>query len=177
MKRTLLISLFALAGLVASAQTNETKNARVHAFVGSLNGIEWGNEYGYFGGGFGLSAGMGKHWALNTEFGFYGRDIKNGSGYIDRNVFDMRGSVDFYFSRAFRGFYVGAFMGYTNVKSTVYEGANPIASPNSFVPMGFQLGFSAPITNRLDLNLKTAVGSQPGGPGALTLNAGIGYRF
>ncbi len=176
MKKLLTLAVIAAFSLSGFSQ-EEKAPSQVRAFGSGLSPVEWGPYDVYFGGGFGLSAPLGKRWVLNGDIAWYGKDFPAGVGYIERNIFDFRGSIDFYFSEAFKGFYVGALMGYTDMSSEPQDGATLTDDPKGFVPLGFQLGFNTALSTDFDLNIKAAYGGTPGGPGAVTLNMGIGYKF
>ncbi|KAB2813784.1 hypothetical protein [Phaeocystidibacter luteus] len=176
MKKLITLAACTIISLSGLAQTNETKS-QIRVFGGGLAPIEWGNDYTYFGGGVGISAPLSQRWVLNGDMAWYSRDIPSGAGYVDRDVLDFRGSIDFYFSRAFKGLFVGANFGYVGINSSVEEGGNPIAGPTGYVPFGFQLGLNTALSSKLDFNIKAAWGSQPGGAGAYTYNMGLGYKL
>lgn len=176
MKKLIFTLALALPCFALQAQESE-KRAQVRVHYSALAPVEWGTDHGYMGGGLGISGAMGKHWTINADFTWYGRDITSGDGYIDRNIVDTRASVDFYFSRAYKGFFIGGVLGYTQINEDLVGTSTSLPAPDQLVPLGFQLGFNTSLNKNFDLNIRTAFASAPGDAGMITINAGIGYRF
>lgn len=173
MKKLLLTSALALVSVFVFGQE---RPSQIRAYYSALVPIEWGTDHAYSGAGIGVSSRLSKSWVLNVDASFYGRDIPSGSGYVDRSILDVRGGVDYYFSRAYHGFFVGAFMGYTQIDETRKEGASPIPGPDQLVPGGFALGFTSALSDKLDLHFKGALGL--GSQSSMyNFNVGLGYRF
>lgn len=176
MKNTFALLFLTFFSTIAIAQET-TPQSQIRVFGGGFSPIEWPTDYVYSGGGIGISAALSKSWVLNGDMGWYGREIRSGAGYVDRNIYELKGSVDYYFSRAFRGFFLGANMGYTHVNSELKEGASSIGGPEGYIPIGIQLGFNAALTSKLDMNIKSSWSSTPGGPGGINFGIGLGYNL
>jgi hypothetical protein len=172
----LCLSSLAVSPFLSSAQ-KALPNGHVRA---SLLGMGT-TEPGFFvlGAGAGASARMGTYFTLNGDLSYGQRDFPVSGGILERRATHLQISTDFYPAKAFQGFYLGAYLSYTQVGKEAKDGLSSAiltSEPDTYIGIGLQIGFSAQLSHRLHLLTRASLGANNEGAG-YTGMIGIGYTF
>lgn len=172
----LFVKLMVLFPFISSAQ-DELATGQVRA---NLMGVGV-SEPGFFvlGGGVGASARMGKYFSLNGDISCGQRDFPIGGGILERRITHLHLSTDVYPAKAYRGFFAGMYLSYTQVGKEAKNGLSQAileSEPDTYIALGLQIGFSAQINDYLHLLTRASLGVNPDGVGT-TATIGVGYTF
>ncbi|NVK26970.1 MAG: outer membrane beta-barrel protein [Flavobacteriia bacterium] len=129
---------------------------------------------------FGLSTRIGDHWIGYADYSIAGTNVDRNTGYTRVRLRALRMGIDLYFNQAYRGFFIGAGMGYNWLNESQEEGStSEIGLPNSHAIICWGLGYTMRVNDKLNATFRFTNSQKPsaGDFGSLELRLGLGYRF